>query len=70
MKILLGECKWRESVNETEALKNLEERVGLVKGYEDCWLYLFTKNPVAKGTARKGEEGVCRFMDAEGLFAF
>ena len=69
-KILLGECKWRESVNETEALKNLEERVGLVKGYEDCWLYLFTKNPVTKGTARKGEEGVCRFMDAEGLFAF
>lgn len=69
-KILLGECKWRESVNETEALEGLRERVGLIKGYENCSLYLFTKNPVEKGTARKGEDGSCCFVDAEGLFDF
>ena len=67
---MLGECKWRESISETEALKSLEERVDLIMGYEDCWLYLFTKNSVTKGTARKGKEGVCRFVDAEALFAF
>lgn len=69
-KILLGECKWRGSVNETEALEDLRERVGLIKGYEDCALYLFTKNPVAKGTARKGKDGAYRFVDAEDLYIF
>lgn len=68
--ILLGECKWRESLDETAAMTSLEERVGLIKGYESCWLYLFTKCPVAKGTRVKRADGPWRFVSSDDLFDF
>ena len=52
-KILLGECKWRSSFNETEALEKLEARAALVKGYDKRYLALFTKEPVTAATAKK-----------------
>lgn len=54
-KILLGECKWRNSFNEDEAIARLRRRSGLVRGFpSDCaWFALFSKNPVGEATARK-----------------
>ena len=52
-RILLGECKWRESLDETEALRKLEARAPLVKGYDQHSFALFTKNPVSDATKKK-----------------
>ncbi len=43
--ILLGECKWRNSFDESKAIELLEYRASLVKGYEHRTYCLFTKNP-------------------------
>lgn len=51
--ILLGECKWRGSFDETEALRNLEARAALVKGYEERTFALFTKLPLGEATKRR-----------------
>jgi len=51
--ILLGECKWRNSFNETAALQTLEERATLIKGYKEHWFFLFSKNPVSKKSGEK-----------------
>jgi len=51
--ILLGECKWRNTFDETEALEKLEARATLMKGYDRRYLALFTKQPIATATARK-----------------
>ncbi len=51
--ILLGECKWRGTFNETEALEKLESRSTLIKGYDRRHLALFAKEPVGTATARK-----------------
>ena len=58
--ILFGECKWRNSFNETEAIEKLHQRAGLVRGYQagNAWLMLFTKNPVSESTRT-------RYMDDE-----
>lgn len=52
-KLLLGECKWRNNVNETDMVTALRERVGLVKGYRETILAFFTKNPVHESTTAK-----------------
>lgn len=52
-KVLLGECKWRESVNETEAIDTLKARSALIRENGDRIFYLFTKNPASEGTQRK-----------------
>lgn len=53
--ILLGECKWRNTFNETEALERLHRRAGLVHGYsvDNTYFVLFTKQPVAQATASR-----------------
>lgn len=53
--ILLGECKWRNSFNESRALELLEHRAPLVKGYSDRSFYLFTKEPVSEATQGKAK---------------
>ncbi len=51
--ILLGECKWRNSFNESKALELLEYRAPLVKDYEHRTYCLFTKNPASDATREK-----------------
>lgn len=52
-RMLFGECKWRSSFNETEALGKLEARSSLVRGCKERYYALFSKNPVGAGTAEK-----------------
>lgn len=52
-KVLLGECKWRESFDETAALAKLRQRAQLVKGYEAAGYYLFSKHSLSKQTLEK-----------------
>ncbi|MBW3079180.1 ATP-binding protein [Bifidobacterium simiiventris] len=52
-KILLGECKWRNTVNETEMIASLRDRIGLIRGYRETTLAFFTKNPVHETTLAK-----------------
>ncbi len=50
---LIGECKWRNSFDETEVLEKLHHRADLVKGYRIEFFYLFSKNPLSTATLRK-----------------
>lgn len=52
-KVLLGECKWRERINETETINTLKNRSPLIKEQGDRILYLFTKHPVSEMTRHK-----------------
>ena len=51
--ILIGECKWRNEINESEVLAALQERCGLLPGYTRYERYLFTKRPVSEATRLK-----------------
>ena len=53
--ILLGECKWRNSFNESRAVELLERRALLVKGYSHRSFFLFTKEPVSESTQKKAK---------------
>ncbi len=66
--IILGECKWRNSFNEHEALDALANRAGLIHGYDEHWLYLFTKHPITEKTMQREADSRIRFVDAEQLF--
>lgn len=52
-KVLLGECKWREHLNETEAIDRLKARSPLIRESGEPLYYLFTKRPVSAVTAAK-----------------
>lgn len=67
--IIFGECKWRNAFDETEAIRTLEHRAGLVKGTWDAWYYLFTKHDVSEGTRRKAQENErLRIVTADEVF--
>lgn len=51
--ILLGECKWRNNLDETETIEALRDRVGLVRGFAATHLAVFTKKPLSKATRAK-----------------
>ena len=51
--IILGECKWRTSFNEAEALNTLKDRSTLIKDYSEHWYILFSKLPLAATTQAK-----------------
>lgn len=53
--ILLGECKWRNSFDESKTIELLEYRASLVKGFEHRTYYLFTKNPVNDALREKAK---------------
>lgn len=48
--MLAGECKYRESFDETFEVEDLERKRDIVKGYHATDLYLFSKFPVASST--------------------
>ncbi len=54
--LLIGECKYRESFDESEVLKKLEARRSLVKGYETVAEYVFSKHPLSDATQRRMKE--------------
>lgn len=67
--ILLGECKWRHTVNEIEALSAVRRRTGLIRGYDRHWYALFTRYPVSEATRRTCEAaGDVMLLDADALY--
>lgn len=54
--ILFCECKWRNSFDETKAIKNLEQRSSLIEGYKHKQFILFTKRSVSAETQKKLSE--------------
>lgn len=70
--ILFGECKWRNSFNETEAIERLRRRAGLVRGYppENARFALFTKGSVGVATRDRYQgDGSMTFVSADDLYA-
>ncbi|MBW3088904.1 ATP-binding protein [Bifidobacterium sp. 82T24] len=68
-KLLLGECKWRNHVNETDMIESLRERIGLIRGYKETLLAFFTKNPVHEATREKyANDPGTMFISADEMF--
>ena len=65
---LLGECKWRESVDETQAVEKLHARSSLFKDYKEFWYALFTKNEASCATREKYADGRHLFVSASDLY--
>lgn len=53
--LLVGECKWRNTLDESTAIQTLESRSELLRGYSKRYLALFTKKPASAGTRAKAE---------------
>jgi AAA+ ATPase superfamily predicted ATPase len=58
-KLLLGECKWQESLEAGSALKTLQNKADLFPDFKETWFYLFSKKEfdaashrIAKGNNR------------------
>lgn len=51
--LLVGECKWRNSFDETDAVKKLEHRAALLGEYRTTKYALFTKKGLAPATRVK-----------------
>jgi hypothetical protein len=43
-KLLIGECKWRSSVQDGVALSKLLEKSSLFKDFDQFWYYYFSKD--------------------------
>lgn len=65
--LLIGECKWRMSFDETKALAKLRDRIGLVSGYERTNLAVFSRRPVCEATRRKEPDTL--FVSTNDLYA-
>lgn len=65
-RLLLGECKWRNHLDETETIRTLEDRRRLIKGnYDAIDYYLFTKHNVSDATILKHKaQGNLNFVSA------
>ncbi len=55
-RMIIGECKYRNSFNETEVLESLTAKAGLVKGYEAAWLAVFSKRKCTPKTRKKAKQ--------------
>lgn len=68
-KLLVGECKWRSSFNESAAIEALEHRSTLLKGFIRRYFMLFTKEETSKTTQEKAyaREGL-QLVTANELF--
>jgi hypothetical protein len=52
-RLLVGECKYRGSFNETEEMAKLLRKGSLVKGYTAAGYVFFSKNPMSAGSREK-----------------
>ena len=68
--LLIGECKYREAFDETEAVEGLVAKRSLVRDREASWFYLFSKRPASEATRRKyAQRGDVRLLTLEELWA-
>ncbi len=68
--VLLGECKWRNSFDESEAVRVLEERSELLDGFTKRHFMLFSKKPASRGSAAKAKKrDDLRLVSAQDLYA-
>ena len=66
---VFGECKWRNSFDETQALAQLEHRASLVKGCTGRHFILFSKEATGAGTQSKAKaRDDVRLVCADDLF--
>ncbi|OZG61342.1 ATPase [Bifidobacterium lemurum] len=65
--ILLGECKWRNTFNETEAVESLLAREGLISGYDTTYFMFFSKVEVSEATRSK-YAGKVEFLSVQDLY--
>lgn len=68
--LLVGECKWKNSFNESETLDALAHRAGLIPGvWKEVHRYLFTKGEVSQGTReREAADPGLHVVTAEDMF--
>ena len=68
--LLVGECKWRNELDESEAIKTLEERSDLLSGFTRKHFILFTKETASSGTKAKAKKrGDLLLVSAKDLYA-
>ncbi len=53
--LLVGECKWRGTFDETAAIESLEHRSTLLKGFSRRHFFLFTREAVSGKTQEKAQ---------------
>lgn len=68
--ILLGECKWRESLDVTETIETLRFRSTLITGYEHRSLALFLKTDALVQTAKERTEHDMTVYGVNDMFKF
>jgi hypothetical protein len=51
-KLLLGECKWRESIQDGTALSALRDKDALFSGFKEYWHYLFSRDTLDAAAKR------------------
>lgn len=67
--LLLGECKWRNTVNESETIATLQSRSPLIKSNYARQYVLFTKYKAGDATIAKAEQdNSLKLVDAERMF--
>lgn len=67
--MLLGECKWRNDFDESDALRTLEQRANVIAGSAARSYVLFTKESVSAGTQQKvGRRSDLRVVSANDMF--
>jgi AAA+ ATPase superfamily predicted ATPase len=68
-KLIIGECKYREDFNESEAIEDLESKRSLVNKYKASHLIIFSKRAVAKTTlAKRDTRSDLDFKSLEDLY--
>lgn len=66
--LLAGECNWRNSFDETDAIETLEHRAGIIAKSARRHYVLFTKRPVSDGTRKKAaDRGDLQIVTADDL---
>lgn len=67
--VLLGECKWRESFDESDAVATLKGRAPLVGDYPNRWYYIFSKRAIGEVSLQKAAEaGNIRFVSVDEMY--
>ncbi len=68
--LLVGECKWRNSFDESAAIETLEERSELLRGFSKRHFVLFSKKEASDGTkAKAAERDDLMLVSAKDLYA-
>ena len=67
-KLLLGECKWRNSFDESEAIDKLKRRTALISFAGTPEYYLFSKRRASEGTrAKASSDPSLTLVDAQSM---